>query len=423
MPLRDAPSMETSSNTCVCSATTRPVRACTCAATRVWRSTESCTGIVTRDRRGITSACRPAGSCVPASVTNETSTMASSPNGLNNNRSCWLPSTVVPDAKYQSGGRSARARLHPDVAAVFEDVRHRGGTTDRLHHHAGLGRAPARRPPARFTSSPGASRIVSEAGAASPPGITVMVASMSVWARLAITTVSVAAPSGVDVPPAQYHALEATSAAGTPMLAPHGTRRRRRARAGRVVLLRDDGRDQRDHHHEEDRAAPNPPAAGRRRLGGGAWGSASSLRNLGSGLVGSRHVGSRLVGAHTRSHQNASSSSSASGSGFTDRSRRWRDATARADGSRRTRVRRHRQSTSSQMTSAPPSIAQRTHCTSYTIDTDTRRRTTNPFAHPNDFWWRSRVAVARGLPLRVVGLTPERGAHGHRARRQWHHAA
>ena len=41
------------------------------------------------------------------------------------------------------------------------------------------------------------------------------------------------------------------------------------------------------------------------------------------------------------------------------------------------------------MTSAPPSIAQRTHCASYAIDTDACWRTTNPFAHPNDFWWRS----------------------------------
>src|SRR4029077_11913715 len=63
-----------------------------------------------------------------------------------------------------------------------------------------------------LTSSPGARRMVSVAGAASPPGITVMVASMSVWARLAITTVSVASPSDVDVPAAQYHALDATSA-------------------------------------------------------------------------------------------------------------------------------------------------------------------------------------------------------------------
>ncbi len=41
------------------------------------------------------------------------------------------------------------------------------------------------------------------------------------------------------------------------------------------------------------------------------------------------------------------------------------------------------------MTSAPPSIAQRTHCASYAIDTVARWRTTYPFAHPNDFWWRS----------------------------------
>ena len=104
--------------------------------------------------------------------------MASSPNGLNNNRSCWLPSTVVPDAKYQSGAAVRVHDFHPDVAAVFEDVRHRDGAADRLDDHAGLGRGQdvGHRHVRLFTGREPHRR---EAGAASPPGMTVMVASMS----------------------------------------------------------------------------------------------------------------------------------------------------------------------------------------------------------------------------------------------------
>ena len=158
-----------------------------------------------------------------------------------------------------------------------------------------------------LTSSPGARRMVSVAGAASPPGITVMVASMSVCARLAMTTVSVASPSGVDVPAAQYHALDATSAAGTPMLGARGRGRRASTRSSRTTRP----------------AAPRPRPPARRtttnRIGprrtrrgrGVARRREPARRESASGAV-----GSRVVGAHTRSHQNASSSSSASGSGF-----------------------------------------------------------------------------------------------------------
>src|SRR5689334_3229562 len=69
---------------------------------------------------------------------------------------------------------------------------------------------------ATSTCSPGASRIVRDLGAASPPGMTVTVASIDSWERLATMTVSSAAPSGVDVPAAQYQAFEMTSAGGTP---------------------------------------------------------------------------------------------------------------------------------------------------------------------------------------------------------------
>src|SRR4029077_12370651 len=64
-------------------------------------------------------------------------------------------------------------------------------------------------------SSPGARRSCRVFGAPLPPGITVMVASTVDGARLATMTVSSARPSGVDVPSAQYHALEATSDDGT----------------------------------------------------------------------------------------------------------------------------------------------------------------------------------------------------------------
>src|SRR5207245_7975525 len=64
-------------------------------------------------------------------------------------------------------------------------------------------------------SSPGARRKWSDFGLASPPGITVMVASTLVSARLATMTVSSARPSGVDVPSAQYHAVDAAPTGGT----------------------------------------------------------------------------------------------------------------------------------------------------------------------------------------------------------------
>src|SRR3954451_19313485 len=54
-----------------------------------------------------------------------------------------------------------------------------------------------------------------ETGAASPPGITVTVATTPVDDKLAMMTVSSARPSDVDVPSAQYHAVDAASAAGT----------------------------------------------------------------------------------------------------------------------------------------------------------------------------------------------------------------
>ena len=91
------------------SATTRPLRARTSMPTSCWRGTKSWIGMPILERRGTPRACNASGSCTPVSVRNDTSTMASSPKGLNSARNCCAPRTVVPAAKYHS---SAARRAH-----------------------------------------------------------------------------------------------------------------------------------------------------------------------------------------------------------------------------------------------------------------------------------------------------------------------
>ena len=137
-------------------------------------------------------------------------------------------------------------------------------------------------------------------------------------------TVSSARPSGVDVPAAQYHALDATSAAGTPTAPARAAAAPAVdvARAGRLVRCATTAATSATTTTKQDRPAPD------RRL------AARAVPALGG--VGRRASGRRLVGAHTRSHQNASSSSSASGSGS-----RSRAPGARGRGRARRRVASH----------------------------------------------------------------------------------
>ena len=143
------------------------------------------------------------------------STMASSPKGLNNARYCSRPRHRRAGGEVPVGdrrrGRTARprsrrrARSWCDTAAGPPMV---STTTP----GSGVARMSAT---LTRVSSPGARRRCRDRGAPSPPGITVMVASTVDGARLATMTVSSARPSGVDVPSAQYHALDATSGDGT----------------------------------------------------------------------------------------------------------------------------------------------------------------------------------------------------------------
>ena len=124
------------------------------------------------------------------------------------------PRHRVPEAKYHSG---PAARVHGSTAkspSCSSSCDTAAGPPVASTTTPGSGVA---RMSATLTrvSSPGARRRCRDLGAPSPPGITVMVASTVDGATLATMTVSSARPSGVDVPSAQYHALDATSGDGT----------------------------------------------------------------------------------------------------------------------------------------------------------------------------------------------------------------
>ena len=294
-----------------------------------------------RERRGTTTACRSSGCCTPVSVRKVTSTMASSPKGLNNARSCSAPGTVVPDAKYQSG---PAARVHGSTATSpscwsWCDTAAGPPVVSTTTPGSGVARMSAT---LTRVSSPGARRRCRDFGAPSPPGITVIVASTVDGATLATMTVSSARPSGVDVPSAQYHALDATSGDGT--LTP--VRASGDAAATPVDSL-------------EDALCCTTTAATTAARTTRRIGPRRTLRvRRGVGV----DAGS-LTPAPTSSASSSRRSSTGSGR-RSRRSRRVRTSVARTTGSRRTRVRRQRHTTRIQSTSAPASSAQRCHCAS-----------------------------------------------------------
>ena len=315
---------------------------------RAWRSTASCTGMVTRDRRGTTSACKP-GRFLRAGVGDERDV----DDGVVAER---VEQQEVVRAAVDGGARR-EVPVGARRCACTTRPRRRRSCSRRCDTATGPPTDSTTTPGSGVastsatgtsTSSPGARRMRSVAGAASPPGITVMVTSMSVRARLATTTVSVAAPSGDDVPAAQYQVLDATSAAGTPTLA-RGHRTRRRATTSGADRTRSAAPRPR-------RRAPPPRRTGSGRAGRGGCAGAVGAAGAASGVGSSALTPAPTRTPRRRARRADRGASRAPGAA--------RGAVARVDGSRRTRVRRHRQSTRSQMTSAPPSIAQRTHCAS-----------------------------------------------------------
>ena len=157
----------------------RPVRSARVprCATSCWRGTKSWTGMLIARAARHASACSASGSCTPVVGEEGTSTMASSPKGLNSARYCCAPRTVVPAAKYQS---SAARRAHGSAADVVrrrELVRDHRLTADDLDDHARFGGRQHVGDPDPFLVR-GSSRTVRDTGAASPPGITVTVAAI-----------------------------------------------------------------------------------------------------------------------------------------------------------------------------------------------------------------------------------------------------
>ena len=191
-------------------------------------------------------------------------------------------------------------------------------------------------------------------GAASPPGITVIVASIAGAARLATITRLVGATVG------RRRAFRAVPRRSTATSA-DGTPRRPRCRGATPAV---DGSSADDELDPAARRSPRTSATitdarGSGRAGPAARGDASvgAASGVGVGrrshplppervLVETRRAGRAALAAHGA-----------------------RVAAAASAAVRRTRVRRHRQITSSQITSAPPSIAQRAIASPNAIDT------------------------------------------------------
>ena len=318
---------------------------------RAWRRAAgagrvSCTGMVMRERRGTTTACSASGSCTPVSVRNVTSTMASSPKGLNSARSCCAPvdggaRREVPVGARRCactarprGRRRARARATPTAGPPTASTTTPG---------SGVSRMSATR---TRVSSPGASRSCSDTGVgvttghhgdrdvdagAGEAGDDHRLVGAAVGLRRAFRAVPRARrrvgrrdarPGSAPRPRPRSDSTSTTSSrsAGRRPRRPPPRSRRRGSGPRRTLRARRARRRAR-----ESRSVSVTPAPTRRLL----------VEDVGQRVV--------ALGAFT-----------------TLTSRR-----PRADaGSRRTRVRRHRHTTRSQSTSAPPSIAQRCHCAS-----------------------------------------------------------
>ena len=108
------------------------------------------------------------------------STMASSPNGLNSARFCCGPVDGGARREVPVGAGGARARFDRDVVAVGRARATRPPGRPRPRRPPRVRASPGCRRPRTRASSPGASRSCSDVGAASPPGITVIVTSTPV---------------------------------------------------------------------------------------------------------------------------------------------------------------------------------------------------------------------------------------------------